>query len=81
MTPKDNERFSYSRTWVEIEELLFIAEQEQNHHYMLMQSGNKKDRVPHMRNYKGLEGAINGLRWVLGDLKITKNKVLGRDKK
>ena len=27
-----------------------------------------------MRNYKGLEGVINALRWVLGDLKVNEEK-------
>tara|TARA_R110002020_G_scaffold153171_22_gene332476 strand:- start:446 stop:700 length:255 start_codon:yes stop_codon:yes gene_type:complete len=78
---QDSEHFSYSRSWEEIEGLLFAAEQEQNKHYMLMQSGDKKNRLFHMRNYKGLEGVINALRWVLGDLKINRGKVLGRDKR
>jgi len=78
---QDSENFSYTRNWEEIEELLFLSEQEQNRHYMMMQRGNKKNRVYHMRAYKGLEGVINGLRWVLGDLNMTKDKVLGRDGK
>jgi len=32
-----------------------------------------------MRKYKGLQGVINGLRWVLGDLRVSKKKVLGRE--
>ena len=47
--------------------------------YMNMRKGNKQRRVYHMRNYKALEGVITALRWVLGDLKITKKQVLGRD--
>ena len=77
---QDSENFSYSRSWEEIESILYVAEQEQNQHFMLMQRGNKKDRINHMRKYKGLQGVINALRWVLGDLKVNQNKVLGRNK-
>ena len=71
--------FSYSRTWVQIEDLLREAETEQNKHYMSMRKGNKKTRLYHMRNYKALEGVITSLRWVLGDKNITNKEVLGRD--
>jgi hypothetical protein len=37
----------------------------------------KEQKVQHMRDFKGLQGVIYGLRWVLGDLKITRKKVLG----
>ena len=74
-----SESFSYSRSWEEIEHLLHSAEQEQNKHYMLMQKGKKKDRVYHMRNYKALQGVVNALRWVLGDIKVSTKEVLGRD--
>ena len=77
---QDSENFSYSRSWEEIEDMLFKAEREQNLCYTHLQKCRKKDRIPLMRKYKGLEGVINGLRWVLGDLKMDKNKVLGRDK-
>ena len=76
---RDGNKFSYSRSWEDIEEMLFQAEQEQNRHYMLMQSGKRKHRVYHMRNYKALQGVVTSLRWVLGDLKITNKEVLGRD--
>ena len=77
---QDSENFSYNRSWEEIESLLHTAEQEQNRHFIVMQRGNKKDRINHMRKYKGLQGVINALRWVLGDLKVNQNKVLGRNK-
>ncbi len=59
--------------------MLYQAEREQNVCYMQMQKCKKKDRMFWMRKYKGLEGVINGLRWVLGDLKMNKKKVLGRE--
>tara|TARA_R110002012_G_scaffold153328_1_gene313365 strand:- start:377 stop:625 length:249 start_codon:yes stop_codon:yes gene_type:complete len=76
---QDSENFSYNRSWDNIEEMLFFAEQEQNKHYMNMRKGNKQRRVYHMRNYKALEGVITALRWVLGDKNITKKEVLGRE--
>ena len=74
-----NRHYSYERSWSEIEEMLDQAETEQNKHYTLMQKGKKKERVYHMRNYKALQGVVTSLRWVLGDIKITKKEVLGRD--
>ena len=74
-----NQRFAYNRSWDDIEHMLHLAEQEQNKHYMLMQKGKKKDRVYHMRNYKALQGVVTSLKWVLGDVKITKTEVLGRE--
>ena len=76
---QDSENFSYNRSLEEIEQMLYLAEREQNMCYMQMQKCKKKDRMYWMRKYKGLEGVINGLRWVLGDLKVNKKKVLGRD--
>ena len=77
---QDSENFSYERTWEEIENMLFEAEREQNIAHVELRRCRKKDRIYWMRKYKGLEGVINGLRWVLGDLKMDKNIVLGRDK-
>lgn len=71
--------YTYERTWSEIEEMLQQAETEQNKHYTLMQKGKRKDRVYHMRNYKALQGVVTSLRWVLGDIKISRKEVLGRD--
>jgi hypothetical protein len=73
--------FFYNRTWEGIEELLFLAEQEQNRHYVLIQKCIKENRVFHMKNYKALEGVVTALRWVLGDKTITKKIVLGREQK
>ena len=74
-----NQQFAYSRSWEDIENMLHLAEQEQNKHYTLMHKGKRKDRIYHMRNYKALEGVVASLRWVLGDVRITKKEVLGRD--
>jgi len=76
---RNETNFTYDKTWEDIEEMLYLSEQEQNKHYTLMQRGKKKDRVYHMRNYKALQGVVTSLRWVLGDFRITKNEVLGRD--
>ena len=76
---RDSEHFSYNRSWDDIEQMLYEAEQEQNIHYMNMRKGDRQHRVYHMRNYKALEGVIYGLRWVLGYLKVTKKQVLGRE--
>jgi hypothetical protein len=76
---RDSEHFAYNRSWDDIEQMLYEAEQEQNKHFMNMRKGDRQHRVYHMRNYKALEGVIASLRWVLGDLKMTKNKVLGKD--
>ena len=78
---QDSENFSYERTWEEIEDLLNKAEREQNKHLTALQTRKPKSLLmKHMRNYKGLEGVINALRWVLGDLKVNEEKVLGREK-
>ena len=77
---QDSENFAYDRSWGEIEEMLDKAEREQNKHYMMMQRTKvKKERIFHMRNYKALQGVINSLRWVLGDIHIDADEVLGRD--
>ena len=79
---QDSENFSYERTWEEIENMLHKAEGEQNRHLMALSTRKPKSLLmKHMKCYKGLEGAINALRWVLGDLKVNENKLLGRDNK
>ena len=77
---KDN--YTYNRSWEQIIEMLEKAERKQNWHWMMIQRKDtpKNERMMHMRNYKGLEGVINGLRWTLGDRKMTVEIVLG-DKK
>ena len=77
---QDSENFAYDKSWDDILRMLDEAEREQNKHYSLMQRAkNKRKRIEHMRNYKALEGVITSLRWVLGALHVTENKVLGRD--
>ena len=78
---QDSEHFAYDKTWEQIEELLNEAELEQNKRWTAFQNCPKPLRMQHWNNYKGLEGVINTLRWVLGDLKMSKSKVLGRDRK
>ena len=75
---QDSENFSYERTWEEIETMLNEAERKQNKHLLaITRKTDKKTKMYHMRKYKGLEGVIRGLRWVLGDLKMSRTKVLG----
>ena len=76
---QDSENFSYTREWVEIEGMLNEAERKQNMHLTSLRNRDltKKQLKRHMRNYKGLEGVVNSLRWVLGDLKMSRKKVLG----
>ena len=78
---QSSDTFSYSKTWDDIENFLNEVEREQNKHWMAFQRCPKPLRMFHWNNYKGLEGVINALRWVLGDLHMDRNKVLGRDKK
>tara|TARA_Y100000004_G_scaffold174355_1_gene213006 strand:+ start:308 stop:556 length:249 start_codon:yes stop_codon:yes gene_type:complete len=77
---QDSENFAYDKDWNDILDMLDAAEREQNKHFMLMQRAkSKKLKIKHMRNYKALQGVINALRWVLGDLHVTSDEVLGRD--
>jgi len=59
--------------------MLKECEARQNYHLTQIQSKRlkKKEMVQHMRDYKGLQGAIYGLRYALGDLHMSKAKVLG----
>ena len=76
---QDSENFSYERDWQEIYDLLHEAERKQNKHLLALQNPHltKKQKMQHMRNFKGLEGVINALRWTLGDLHMPRSKVLG----
>ena len=77
---QDSENFAYDKDWEDIHAMLDQAEKEQNKHFMFMQrTRNKKERIEHLRNYKALEGVITALRWVLGDIHVPSDKVLGRD--
>jgi hypothetical protein len=77
---QDSENFSYNRTWVDIQNLLYEAERTQNQHLLALQNTQltKKQKVQHMRDFKGLQGVIHALRWTLGDLHMTRDKVLGK---
>tara|TARA_R110002126_G_scaffold90853_1_gene216419 strand:+ start:1038 stop:1283 length:246 start_codon:yes stop_codon:yes gene_type:complete len=77
---QDSEHFSYERTWEDIENLLNESEREQNRCLTTLRDCPRPLRVSVMKRYKGLEGVINALRWVLGDLRMSKNKVLGKEK-
>jgi len=76
---QDSENFSYNRTWAEIQDLLHEAERTQNQHLLALQNTQltKKQKVQHMRDFKGLQGVIHALRWTLGDLHMPRKKVLG----
>tara|TARA_R100000353_G_scaffold85351_1_gene63674 strand:+ start:219 stop:473 length:255 start_codon:yes stop_codon:yes gene_type:complete len=76
---QDSENFAYNRSWEDIETMLSEAERKQNQHLMAInrKGADKRERMYHMRKYKGLEGVIRGLRWVLGDLKMSRKRVLG----
>tara|TARA_R110000751_G_scaffold228415_1_gene330051 strand:+ start:3715 stop:3963 length:249 start_codon:yes stop_codon:yes gene_type:complete len=78
---QDSDNFGYNKSWKQIEDLLNEAEREQNKYLVALQTCPRPLRIQNMKSYKGLEGVINALRWVLGDLKVTDNKVLGRDKR
>tara|TARA_R110000765_G_scaffold68036_1_gene131515 strand:- start:292 stop:537 length:246 start_codon:yes stop_codon:yes gene_type:complete len=76
---QDSENFSYEREWKDIYDLLHEAERKQNKHLLALQDTRltKKEKVKHMRDYKGLQGVIHALRWTLGDNKMPRKKVLG----
>mgnify|MGYP003643546167 FL=1 len=76
---QDSENFSYERDWQEIYNLLHEAERTQNQHLFALQDTRltKKQKVQHMRDFKGLQGVIHALRWTLGDNKMPRKKVLG----
>ena len=77
---QDSENFSYERDWQEIYDLLHEAERTQNQHLFALQDTRltKKEKVKHMRDFKGLQGVIHALRWTLGDNKMHRDKVLGK---
>jgi len=68
---QDSNLFSYDRSWGEIEDMLDRAERKMNSHKTAAYSSLKKeDKLYHIRNYKALQGVVQALRWVLGDLTI-----------
>ncbi len=76
---QDSENFSYERSWKEIEDALRDAEGKQNQRLMALRNNKltRKQKMAHMRAYKALDGVVTSLRWVLGDLKVTRAKMLG----
>lgn len=60
-------KHTFDRSWEEILDKLDECEREQNHHWTALQNCKKQDRMYHMRQYKGLEGAIAALEWTLGN--------------
>ena len=75
---QDSENFAYDKTWDDIEVMLDKAERKQNWGWMKIQRAtDKKERIKYMRTYKGLQGVINALRWVLGDIRMTSDEVFG----
>ena len=75
---QDSENFAYDKMWDDIEVMLDKAERKQNWCWMKIQRAtDKKERIKYMRTYKGLQGVINALRWVLGDIRMTSDEVLG----
>ena len=70
---------TYNRTWVEIDAMVEEAIKRQNWHLMSLRGNKltKKQKMNHMRAYKGLEGVSNMGEWALGNKDITKEKVLG----
>ena len=68
---QDSDLFTYDRSWGEIEDMLNKAELKMNHHETQAHASlRKEDKVYHVRNYKALQGVVQALRWVLGDIKI-----------
>ena len=78
---QDSEHFAYNKSWDEIEQMLYDAEKQQNFVWMRAGRAKRSERMYWLRQYKGLEGVINALRWVLGDKDMTRNKVLGKEGK
>lgn len=76
---QDSENFSYERSWKEIEDALYDAEANLNRELMALRNNKltRKQKMKHMRVYKALDGVVTTIRWVLGDLKVTRAKMLG----
>jgi len=77
----DDSGFTYDKQWTEIYQLLELAESERDKHKRIIHDRNTsmKEKAKHMRDYKGLQGVCYSLRWVLGDPRISLDKLLGRD--
>ncbi len=69
-TDGSRDRFTYDKSWDDIQAMLVECERLQNQHHVALLTGDdltRKQRMHHMKQYKGLEGAIATLRWTLGD--------------
>ena len=76
-----SEDFSYTRSWEDIENMRHEAERKQNSHLLALNNKalTKKQKIKHMRDFKGLQGVIYALRWTLGDNRMSTGKVLGNE--
>ena len=74
--------FAYDKSWEQIEAMLDEAEAEMKKHKTTILNKNIPTRMKEqpMRDYKGLQGVVYGLRWVLGDRNMRRAVVLGREK-
>jgi len=70
--------YTYNRTWEDIHALLDEAERTKNQHKTATfnERLSTKQRAQHMRDYKGLQGVVYSLRWVLGDPNTSRKKVI-----
>jgi hypothetical protein len=73
--------YTYERTWEQIKAMLDDAELEKNRHKLCINDKHTpmRKKAQHMRDYKGLQGVCYSLRWVLGDMNMTRDILLGRD--
>ena len=62
-------QFSYDRDWDSIYEKLQECKKKQSQHLQAIKAGDltRKQMMYHLRQFKGLEGAVCTLRWVMGD--------------
>ena len=70
---QESDSFTYTRSWVEIENMLEVAERRMNEHQvklMFYKNSDRKKALYHARTYKALQGVVKTLRWTLGDKNI-----------
>tara|TARA_R110000824_G_scaffold29584_3_gene98347 strand:+ start:8896 stop:9138 length:243 start_codon:yes stop_codon:yes gene_type:complete len=74
--------YAYDKSWEDIHAMLETAEAEKNRHKMIILDENisTRDKAQPMRDYKGLQGVCNALRWVIGDKDMRVDVLLGRDR-
>ena len=75
----NGEEFAYDKTWSQIETLLKKVETRMNDIKIeiLKKNTRMSMRDQLLRDYKGLEGVSNALRWTLGDVSMPVEEVLG----